>query len=412
MSTLDHQHNHKTEQLTDAFRIFNQLSQNLTQSYQGLEAQVAKLHQELSAARTERINTLVEKEKIANRLQEIMAALPAAVVILNAHSQVLDCNAIAVEYLAEPLIGLPWEQVVERSLMSVSNSPHERQLKNGQRVSLTSSQLAGHSEQVILLSDVTEMHALQDMVNQQKHLSSMGEMVASMAHQVRTPLSTAILYASQMSNPALNEGKRQRYSKKILERLQHLERQVSDMLVFAKEGRLSMTAFSLTGLFERIKENMAEDLVGSAINFRLQSCLAEDEFQGNENALRGALMNILTNAVEALADSAGVIEMKVKQTGQNIDIVISDNGPGINNAQCERIFEPFYTTKSQGTGLGLAVVENVIRAHNGIIRCDSEPGKGTAFTLSLPNKNNKFSFLPGGFSGKSLIEQEVTHESV
>lgn len=412
MNTPEQPNSHQTEQLTDAFRIFNQLSQNLTQSYQDLEAQVAKLHQELSAARNERIKTLVEKEKIANRLQEIMAALPAAVIILDAKAQVLDCNAIAVEYLSEPLIGEPWQKIVERSLITVFDNPHERQLKNGQRVSLTRSQLAGQVEQIILLSDVTEMRTLQDMVNQQKHLSSMGEMVASMAHQVRTPLSTAILYASQMSNPALNEEKRQRYSQKILERLQHLERQVSDMLVFAKEGRLSMSEFSLTQLFQRIKQTMQEDLTGSAIEFSLQVQVIDDNFQGNENALRGALMNILTNAVEAMADGSGLIEMTVRQKGQNIDILITDNGAGMDRQHNERIFEPFFTTKTQGTGLGLAVVDNVIRAHGGLVNCYSTLAVGTRFELSLPYRNNKFSFLPGGASGKELVEQEVAYESV
>ena len=191
--------NIKAERLTDAFELFNELSKNLSDSYQELQKQVATLSKELAAARSERHKTLVEKEKLADRLQHILAALPAAVIVVNGKNQVVDCNAIAVNYLGEPLIGQKWMDIVRRSLITVFDNPHERQLMNGKRVSITQNALNNESGQIILLSDVSELRSLQDRVNQQKHLSSMGEMVASMAHQVRTPLSTAILYASQMN---------------------------------------------------------------------------------------------------------------------------------------------------------------------------------------------------------------------
>jgi two-component system sensor histidine kinase FlrB len=175
--------------------------------------------------------------------------LPAAVIVLNDDDQVVDCNTVAINYLSDPLIGQNWFDVVQRSLITVFDNPHERQLRNGKRVSLTRNELNNDSGQIILLSDVSELRSLQDTVNQQKHLSAMGEMVASMAHQVRTPLSTAILYASQMNKVAVTDNSRIKFSNKILERLHFLERQVNDMLIFAKEGRLAMDVFSLQQFF-------------------------------------------------------------------------------------------------------------------------------------------------------------------
>lgn len=139
-----------TEKLTDAFRIFNQLSENLSNSYQGLELQVEKLHQELAAARSERVKTLVEKEKLALRLQQILAALPAAIIILDTQSRVVDCNLQATHFLAEPLIGQLWADVAMRSLISVLDNPLERQLLNGLRVNMTRSRLPESNEQVII----------------------------------------------------------------------------------------------------------------------------------------------------------------------------------------------------------------------------------------------------------------------
>lgn len=383
----------KTEKLTDAFQLFNELSKNLSDSYQELQKQVATLNQELVAARTDRLNTLIEKEKLADRLQQILAALPAAVVVLNSENTVVDCNTIAVNYLAEPLIEQHWSDVVQRSLIPVFDNPHERQLRNGKRVSVTLNILNNESGQIVLLSDVSELRSLQDRVNQQKHLSAMGEMVASMAHQVRTPLSTAILYASQMNKSTVTDNSRIKFSNKILERLHYLERQVNDMLIFAKEGRLAMDNFSLQHFIDQINENMRDITANKPLKFIVNSDVNIDEMLGNEDALLGAIMNLLNNATDAL-NGNGQIIMTISQKDQaSLQIIIQDNGSGISEATMSRLFEPFYTTKINGTGLGLAVVDSVVRAHSGSIECDSKEGKGTLFTLLLPCINQYITTL-------------------
>lgn len=375
------QYQQKTERLADAFRIFNELSEHLAQSYQGLQEQVAHLNQQLAAARNERLATLVEKEKLANRLQQILAALPAAVIVLNAHGRVIDCNQQAINFLAEPLLGLQWQAVMARSLLPVDDSPHECRLKDGCIVSLTRNHLSNDGEQIILLSDVGELRNLQDRLAQQKHLSAMGEMVAGLAHQIRTSLATAILYASQMAKPNLPVAKRQQFSDKILERLHYLERQVNDMLIYAKQGRLAMQGFSWQGMLAHVAERMQE----YAGAFLLDSRVVDDVVFGNEDALCGALLNLLNNAIEAGSDA---ISLVAEQNQQNIIISIRDNGPGIAEAADRKVFEAFYTSKTHGTGLGLAVVDSVVKAHNGQISCQSVVGQGCLFTLSLPIVQN------------------------
>ncbi len=403
MTTINLQQIQKTERLTDAFRIFNELSENLALSYKGLEEQVARLNAELAAARDERVNTLVEKEKLASRLQQILAALPAAVIILNAYSQVIDCNNHAIDFLGEPLLGQDWQAVMIRSLQTVAGSPRERKLLDGRRVNITRNLLSNDAEQIILLSDVSELRSLQDMLAQQKHLSAMGEMVASLAHQVRTPLATAVLYASQMSKPTLAEDKRLQFSQKILERLHYLERQVNDMLIFAKQGRLAMQSFSLQHLLKQVADGMESYGVGFAVHSRLQT----EVLLGNQDALLGALMNLLNNAVEAGADNIALNAQQIDDGSVRIAIV--DDGPGIDEQQQPRLFEPFYTTKSNGTGLGLAVVESVVSAHNGSIVCHSKLGQGATFTLTLP-----CSYEYGlSLSAASLsFHQERNHEAI
>jgi len=409
MNNLSNSQNLKTEKLTDAFQLFNELSQNLSDSYLGLQTQVATLSKELSSARTERLKTLIEKEKLADRLQQILAALPAAVVVLNASNQVVDCNSMAIQYLGEPLIGQDWSEVVQRSLISVFDNPHERQLRNGTRVSITQNVLNNETGQIILLSDVSELRSLQDMVNQQKHLSAMGEMVASMAHQVRTPLSTAILYASQMNKDLVPDESRIKFSNKILERLHYLERQVNDMLIFAKEGRLAMDVFSLQHFLEKVNENMQELTTSKELKFIITNDTQADVMLGNEDALLGAVMNLLNNAVEAQTEGLGVITLSLNQRDQTcLQIKIQDTGTGIDQETKQRLFEPFYTTKVKGTGLGLAVVDSVVRAHSGSIQCDSKKGSGTLFTLLLPCINQYITTLSEG----SCHSMESNYEAV
>ncbi|MGY6277578.1 sensor histidine kinase [Methylomonas sp. MgM2] len=382
MTTANQNYQQKTERLTDAFRIFNELSENLTQSYQGLQAQVAHLNRQLTAARNERIVTLVEKEKLANRLQQILTALPAAVVVLNAEGYIVDCNERAISVLGEPLAGQRWQVVADRSLQAVEESPHEWRLRGGGIVSITRNSFSAEGEQIILLSDVSELRTLQDALAEQKHLSTMGEMVASLAHQIRTPLATAILYSSQLINPSVNAHKRRQFSGKILERLQYLERQVNDMLIFAKQGRMAMQGFSWHGLMNYLADSMEQFNCA----FMLSNRVSDDIVLGNEDALRGALLNILINAVESGAD---LINLAANQSDLGIEIKVKDNGPGLDEVSQNCLFEPFYTTKTHGTGLGLAVVDSVVKAHKGRVICESSLGQGCLFTLYLPIMQNR-----------------------
>lgn len=391
----------QTRQLTSAFHAFNELSQNLAESYQGLQEQVAGLRQELTAARDRGMQTLLEKEKITRRMQRILAALPAGVIVLDGDAKVIDANAVASTLLVGPLQGEPWSEIMQRSFLSEFDNPHERQLHCGRHVSISSSPLNDEAGQIVLLSDVTEMRDLQNFVQRQKHLSAMGEMLASMAHQVRTPLSTAILYASHLQGRNLPELQQQRFAGKILERLKHLERQVNDMLIFAREGKMLMETFSLKQLLTNVSEAMHDSIDSGNIHFHIDNQADTDEILGNENALRSMLMNLLENAAQAVA-GAGNIRLTVQQPDQRqLQFSVTDDGPGIEPEHLQRIFDPFFTTRSNGTGLGLAVVDSVVRAHGGELHCVSNVQQGSVFHFTLPCLEHGGEPLPGAFSGSS-----------
>jgi len=156
------------------------------------------------------------------------------------------------------------------------------------------------------------------------------------------------------------------------------------MLVFAKEGRLAMEGFSLQSLLNTIRVTMLDHVSDGRVQFSIENQCTLDLMMGNEHALQGVIINLLMNALEAIQDQ-GVLILTVQQKDEHvIEIMIKDSGKGIDAVHLQRIFEPFFTTRINGTGLGLAVVDSVVKAHNGQVQCVSKIGVGTEFKISLP----------------------------
>ncbi|WP_368665597.1 histidine kinase dimerization/phospho-acceptor domain-containing protein, partial [Arthrobacter sp. GMC3] len=141
---------------------------------------------------------------------------------------------VGLELLGEPLVGHPWREVIARCFAPRRDDGHEISLRNGRRLSIATRSLAGEPGQLVLLTDLTETRRLQDQLARHERLSSLGRMVASLAHQIRTPLSTALLYASHLEQGGLSEQQQQRFAGSLKARLHELEHQVRDMLIFAR----------------------------------------------------------------------------------------------------------------------------------------------------------------------------------
>lgn len=398
------------ESLKQAFQTFNEISQNLTQSYLDLEAQVARLTHELSAARSERLKTLIEKEQLANRLQHLLEALPGGVIVVDGQGLIVDFNPGAERLLGKLTPFLHWREALDRVSLSDDDNPHQRRLVNGLTVTVSLRSLGPDAGQIILLTDISEQRALQEWVNQQKRLSALGEMVAILAHQVRTPLAAALLYATHLGREDLRPEQRERFGAHLVERLQHLERQINDLLAFARVGRLVMERVEVGELLRQLEETINPTLHGKPIRLDIDDQAPNAALFGNPDALLGILTNLLGNAVEALRTRGGRIGLNVRRTGAGwLGIEVTDDGPGIAPDVLPHIFEAFYTTRTDGTGLGLAIVDSVVRAHGGRVSCRSTPGAGACFRIDLPLQPVP-NMLPSGYSGRKNPLGESPHE--
>ena len=369
------------EQLENAFEQFNQLSKQLTDSYGELEAQVSQLTAELAEARSERLKQLAEKEILADRLEKLLETLPAGVVELNAEGEISQLNHIAREMLGENCLSSSWQDLAIETFIDEAD---ELRLKDGRWVTVTARPLEANAGKIILISDVSETHVLQQTVNRQQRLTSLGEMIASLAHQIRTPLTSAILYLSNMNHADAKEIDKRRFTDKARERLHHLERVVNDMLVFARGGVSDSECFYLGDFIEDLRKLIEPQFTEAHGNLVVYNQIPEAPLRGNRDALLSVFQNIATNAIEA-SDDKPILLIKVSWScDEAVEISFKDNGSGIAEKDIQRITEPFYTTKASGTGLGLAIVNATIINHKGELSIESTPGGGSCFRVKLP----------------------------
>jgi len=386
-----------------AFKAFNDLSGELNQRWQALDDQVRHLTVELEAANAQRLKELADKERIARRLQKLLQLLPGGVVVLNEKGKVAECNAAAEELLGSPLENQSWLSIIRERFSPRKDDGHEISLVNGKRVSLLSRSLDEEPGQIILITDQTQTRRLQQSLSRHQRLMEMGKMVSSLAHQIRTPLSAAMLYAGHLRNLAAVSGGESatdprftRTHERLLSRLQNMERQVRDMLIFARGEAVLDETLSLRQIFDETR--VAGEVLSRSGDLQCEWLnSAPDCFVAcNKESLIGALLNLMENAVQnggpsvQLSVVAEQLPISKGTKNMTICIYIEDNGPGIDPAKLQHVTEAFYTTRAQGTGLGLAVALVVARAHGGKFfienrkQNDGDPSTGIRAGFILP----------------------------
>ena len=179
---------------------------------------------------------MLDRIQTAQQLEQIIDAMPTGMIILDGDGIVIKINSIASQFLDEPILGQPWFDVIRRSFKPRADDWHEVSLNNGRRVKLEITALGAQPGQLIMITDLTETRLLQDKLGQLQRLSSLGQMVSKLAHQIRTPLSAAMLYGANLKNKKLQVTERDNFQQKLMSRLIDLEQQVNDMLLFAKSG--------------------------------------------------------------------------------------------------------------------------------------------------------------------------------
>jgi two-component system sensor histidine kinase FlrB len=372
-------------ELEAAFSLFNEASTQLATAYQDLQGRVDRLAAELAVANGELKRQYLEKEALSERLELLLDALPGGVLVLDGDSRIVKANPAARYWLGGDPVGAEWPALMASRLVAPPGAREASfQTSDGQRwLALSESPFDASGGRILLLNDVTEATRLQQQLEHHKRLSAMGEMAAGLAHQLRTPLASALLHAANLSRPDLDETDRTRFSERVRERLKHLERMIQDMLMFVRSQPLGDEVFPMDAVLREVAQILEPQMAGRGLDFIVQGDDIDARLRGSRKAITGVLVNLLENAMQA-TESGGSVTLSAAAAGVTATIAVQDTGRGIDPGIQERLFEPFFTTRQEGTGLGLAIVRNVVEAHGGEVSVVSSPGAGSVFTVNLP----------------------------
>jgi signal transduction histidine kinase len=367
------------ERLNEAFESFNRASDILSSYFEALKEQVRDLSEELRRKNE-------ELERTLSFLNSVLEGIGEGMIVIDRKEEVLFINQTA-----SWLTGRAADETVGRDLNSLGlewiREKNEMQLNlNGESRSIEvniSDVKSGGDEaigKVVLLRDVTRNRELEAERQRNRRLIAMGEMMASIVHELRNPLCSIELYASMLYRElagtdlsSLAEG--------VSTGVQNLNNFLTNMLYFAKPRKPRMTDFSLDGLL-----NDALRMVEPVLASRGITLIREHStriLRADRGLLLQVLMNLLLNAIQAM-EAGGELTITEEVEGDTLHLSITDTGCGISEPDMERIFDPFFTRREGGTGLGLPIALKIMQAHGGSIRIRSRQGDGSTFTLVLP----------------------------
>ncbi len=375
------------QELQQAFALFNQVSEQLTVAYAELQAKAEGLTQELAIANGALRRQYEEKEALSQRLSQLLNALPGGVIVLDTEGRVEEANPAATRLLGDSLVGMGWSAIEGTSLETTATTGEWMIRNTERRVSISRNERVGGGGVILLLQDITEAHTMEAQLQRHKRLSAMGEMAAALAHQLRTPLSTALLYTSNLRDSSLAEEERGRFIDKALGRLRHLEALIKDMLVFVRGGKGTHEHIPVAELLSEVQQVIEPQMLQHGVKFEASCNVEGASINGSREAIAGALTNLLANAMQACAGGGSVTLSAGLEKDSVVVFSVKDDGRGIPPEILERLFEPFFTTRTEGTGLGLAIVREVAQVHGGDISVKSKLGSGSEFQLRLPKVN-------------------------
>ena len=355
---------------------------------------VAKLKE--NEKELERLKAFAEEK--AGRMEayneNILQSVPSGVVSLDNSLKIKSINQAA-----ERMLGVDSKEIIERNFNEVFNGPLTALIKDNRTVSrveyqyvtsdrrhiwlgITTSQLKNAAGEkiglIFVFTDLTDIKALQAEVELKQRLSQLGEMSAGISHELRNSMSVISGYAKLLGKKA--DTSMMSTVDAISAEIDNMNKIISELLAFAKPTVLNTEQVDLN----RLVEETAASVTGNSDAVKVLMNLHKPEsINGDEVLLRQALTNLFVNAVEAMP-GGGSLEIELNRVRNKAEIRIRDTGNGIPEDIRHKIFLPFFTTKDEGTGFGLALVQKIIVSHGGNIEVESKDGEGTTFRVTLP----------------------------
>lgn len=235
-----------------------------------------------------------------------------------------------------------------------------------------------------LKGDIDKITVLERKKANAERLSTMGQMVSGIVHEIKNPL-TSISGFAQVIEEAVEDPMIKKHTRTIMEETERLNKLARDLLGYAKIQKLELERIRVKSLIENVYEKLGPKLKSKLVNPKMDIPETLPPLYGDKDRLTQVFINLVSNSVEAMRQSGGTVEIKAERDGEKVIIICSDNGSGIPKEMKEKLFMPFVSGKKGGTGLGLALVKKIIEDHDGEIVL-GEKEMGTEFIIKLPLK--------------------------
>lgn len=237
---------------------------------------------------------------------------------------------------------------------------------------------------VVVFKDLSEHKAFEDCVSRVDRLAAVGELAAGVAHEIRNPLSAISGSVQILMDELPKENSSRVFGDIVLKEVERINGVIEDLLYFAKPSKHYVTCINPNELVENALFLLLPSLKKEIVVLEREFDSSIGRISVDTQLIKQVLVNLLLNAIQALPAEGGKIIATTQNTTNGIEIIIKDNGRGIEQESLPKIFDPFFTTKDTGTGLGLAVSNKIIEIHQGYIRVESTVGLGSTFTIYLP----------------------------
>lgn len=389
----------------NAITTFTNVLESLQESHARLEARAEHVEAELCRANEELGQKVVELDRVKKHLEAILTSIPTGVIVYDTEGRIVRANDSALTILGvqrTDLLGV--NSVAGLAGEGADGSPVEIQCGDG-RVRVLSRRYSqvqldgggGLAGAVEVIDDQSEVVRAKERLHRLDKTAALGTMVGGIAHEIRNPLHVIQGFADLLLREADGDSRATRHASRIKEGVTEIESIVASMLGIAGEGALRTEAFNVRAVIqEALEATFAEreaparwvtEVIGPA------TPVVADRIK-----VRQAVRNLVANACDA-QPTGGPVRVEVLPTAGGVDIVVSDDGPGIPPENVERICDPFFTTRAEGTGMGLALVQRVAELHGGALELRSAPTPlhGASFSLTLPS-------TPGGSAQVAPIE--------
>ncbi len=248
---------------------------------------------------------------------------------------------------------------------------------------------------VMIIRDLSRIKELEGTLRRADRLSMLGTLAAGLAHEIKNPLGGIKGAAQLLSMELIDDSTLQDYTQIMIKEVERINVIIEELMDLGSPRQPEIGEVDLGKVLNDIVLLQREAVRGQEIDFRIKLDPSIPPVQGDEDLLTRLFLNLVKNASEAIARQGEVvivtrISSNYHMTGPGrrsspmVDIAISDSGCGIDQQEMDRIFTPYFTTKSKGSGLGLAIVQKIIEDHNGLLKIASKPAEGTTVTVSLP----------------------------